>query len=78
MISFPVSFTLSDGTKVVVLNTEEQLFDFHLTRLNSSKYNFSLNEETGEIISVYSSDLINNSSAQEEKEAIELFRKKVQ
>lgn len=78
MTSFPVAFTLSDGTKVVVNKTEDHLFDFHLTRLNSSKYNFSLNDETDEIISVYSSDIINNASAKEEKEAIELFKEKVQ
>ena len=37
---FPIRFNLSDGTHVVV-NLVEGDYEFHLTRLNSEKHNFT-------------------------------------
>ena len=70
---YPVEFTLSDGTKVLVNKTDEQSYEFHLTRLNSSKYNFTWNENTGKVISDYATGLDNNAVTQDEKEALVTF-----
>lgn len=51
--SFPVNFNLKDGTHVLVNKITEGTFEFHLTRLNSEKYNFNWVEKTGEIEESY-------------------------
>lgn len=40
--SFPLHFTLHDGTRVEVYRLEDDCFEFILTRLNSEKHNFFL------------------------------------
>ncbi len=40
MNAAPVKFNLKDGTHVEVYQTEEQAYEFYLTRLNSEKHNF--------------------------------------
>ncbi len=50
---FPIQFQLADGTEVVVLQTDEGVYDFHLTRLNSEKHNFTWYERTGAIEESY-------------------------
>jgi hypothetical protein len=51
--SFPMEFHLKDGTEVVVLQTDQGVYDFHLTRLNSEKHNFTWYEATGTIEESY-------------------------
>lgn len=42
MQNFPFSFDLKDGTHVMVYRSDEDEFEFYLTRLNSEKHNFKL------------------------------------
>lgn len=50
---FPVQFQLKDGTEVFVTNQSQDVYEFHLTRLNSEKHNFLWYESTGEIEESY-------------------------
>lgn len=50
---FPIKFHLKDGTEVLVLQTEEGVYDFHLTRLNSEKHNFTWYAASGTIEESY-------------------------
>lgn len=52
-MTFPVSFTLKDGTTVIVKPFEDGCYAFHLTRLNSEKHNFLWKEQTDEIEESY-------------------------
>jgi hypothetical protein len=40
--NFPLTFTLSDGTRVKVYREDDTSFEFFMTRLNSEKHNFKL------------------------------------
>ena len=51
--NFPIRFQLADRTEVLVLKTEEGVFDFHLTRLNSEKHNFKWYKDTDTIEESY-------------------------
>jgi len=44
IVTYPVIFTLSDGTQVAVYKQQEDCYEFFLTRLNSEKHNFYLKE----------------------------------
>ena len=66
---FPVQFHLKDGTEVVVLKTGEGIYDFHLTRLNSEKHNFTWYEATGAIEESYETRF-----DRWQAEAIDLFK----
>jgi hypothetical protein len=39
---FPLTFNLSDGTRVKVYREDDTSFEFYMTRLNSEKHNFKL------------------------------------
>ena len=39
---FPMRFDLHDGTHVQVYKSDEDCYEFYLTRLNSEKHNFYL------------------------------------
>ncbi|HEU4634130.1 MAG TPA: hypothetical protein VFS22_09110 [Flavisolibacter sp.] len=52
-MTFPVSFTLNDGTTVTVKLFDAGCYAFHLTRLNSEKHNFLWKAETDEIEESY-------------------------
>jgi len=41
MTSFPLLYDLKDGTHVLVNRLDPHVYEFHLTRLNSEKYNFT-------------------------------------
>ena len=51
--TFPLIFHLDDGTHVLVNDSENNSFEFHLTRLNSEKHNFLWNAVTNEIEESY-------------------------
>jgi hypothetical protein len=51
--NYPVTFQLKDGTHVLVNDLNEGNYEFHLTRLNSEKHNFSWIESTGAIEESY-------------------------
>ena len=38
---FPVSFSLKDKTMVIINRLNNDTYEFHLTRLNSEKHNFT-------------------------------------
>ena len=44
MNSFPINFSLEDGTRVAVYKVNDNCYEFHLTRLNSEKHNFFLTD----------------------------------
>jgi hypothetical protein len=67
--SFPLTFALEDGTHVVVLQSEEHVYEFHITKLNSEKHNFIWNDATEEV------NGYENRYDHYEKEAISQFRK---
>ena len=71
--TFPVLFSLHDGTHVVVNQLDDQLFEFHLTRLNSEKHNFNWIDGTNEIDESYETRF-----DQLQKEAIEKFSQMLQ
>jgi len=66
----PVTYPLKDGTQVLVKQLEKGVYDFHLTRLNSEKHNFTWYEETGSIEESYETRF-----DKWQNEAVELFRK---
>lgn len=68
---FPFQFHLKDGTEVVVLKRGEGVYDFHLTRLNSEKHNFTWYEATGFIEESYETRF-----DRWQTEAIDLFKQK--
>jgi hypothetical protein len=41
---YPLRFDLQDGTHVEVYKTDENCYEFYLTRLNSEKHNFLLKD----------------------------------
>jgi hypothetical protein len=51
--SFPLLLNLHDGTHVVVNQVDDQVYEFHLTRLNSEKHNFNWIAGTNEIDESY-------------------------
>lgn len=71
MENFPLLYALKDGTHVLVNELEPQMYEFHLTRLNSEKYNFTLTN-TGQIEDNY--ELRFN---EWEREALALFLEKI-
>lgn len=68
--TFPVLFNLHDGTHVVVNQLDDQVYEFHLTRLNSEKHNFTWIAGKNEIDESYETrfDLL-------QKEAVDKFGK---
>ncbi len=75
MQNFPISYNLKDGTHVLVNRLESQVYEFHLTRLNSEKYNFTFTyagSGSGEVNDSYELRF-----DPFEEEAIQLFMKKV-
>jgi hypothetical protein len=50
---FPVQFHLTDGTEVFVTNQTGDVYEFHLTRLNSEKHNFLWHEDSNSIEESY-------------------------
>jgi hypothetical protein len=67
--NFPVKFHLKDGTEVLVMQADDGVFDFHLTRLNSEKHNFTWYEATGMIEESYETRF-----DKWQLEAVELFK----
>jgi hypothetical protein len=47
MESFPLLYDLKDGTHVLVNQLDPHVYEFHLTRLNSEKYNFTWIDTSG-------------------------------
>ena len=66
---FPVQFQLKDGTEVFVTNQSQDVYEFHLTRLNSEKHNFIWYESTGIIEESYETRF-----DRWQHEAIDLFK----
>jgi hypothetical protein len=68
--TFPVLFNLHDGTHVMVNQLEDQVYEFHLTRLNSEKHNFNWMADSNQIEESYETrfDHLQN-------EAVEVFEK---
>lgn len=64
--TFPVVFSLKDGTQVTVYQQSEDCFEFYLTRLNSERHNFILKE--GQIEESYETRF-----DELQKEAVSLF-----
>jgi hypothetical protein len=73
MASFPLSFILTDGTQVLINHLDHNLYEFHLTRLNSEKHNFIWKEELDEIEESYETRF-----DKLQYEAISIFKKKLQ
>jgi hypothetical protein len=71
MEEYPLYFSLEDGTHVMVNQIEPAVFEFHLTRLNSEKHNFTWYSEQDEADSSYDTRF-----DEFEKEAIKLFKEK--
>ncbi len=46
---FPLRYNLPEGTQVLVNRIEPDVYEFHLTRLNSEKHNFTWKRTTGEL-----------------------------
>ena len=65
-----MQFHLQDGTEVVVLQADQGVYDFHLTRLNSEKHNFTWYEATGTIEESYETRF-----DRWQLEAVDLFKK---
>ena len=74
-IQFLVEYDLSDGTKCVVNKIDDQTYDFHLTRLNSMKHNFTWSESYGISDAETATALPRESFTQEESEALAVFQK---
>jgi hypothetical protein len=70
MNNFPLSFSLKDGTHVLVNELDPEVYEFHLTRLNSEKYNFtwSTRDDAPEINDNYELRFTGM-----EREAVQLF-----
>jgi hypothetical protein len=52
-VEFPLNYDLSDGTHVMVKDAGDGSYDFHLTRLNSEKHNFSWDSNANQIEESY-------------------------
>jgi hypothetical protein len=74
-IEFIVEYDLSNGTKVLVNKINDQTYDFHLTRLNSMKHNFTWTENKGISDAETATALPRESFTQEESEALAIFQK---
>ncbi len=75
MQQFPFEYNLSDGTHVLVNQLEPHVYEFHLTRLNSEKYNFTwMNNQGIEKIE----DPYELRFSELEQEALLVFRTKMQ
>ena len=66
---FPLRYGLPDGTQVLVNNPEPDVYEFHVTRLNSEKHNFTWTQTTGELEDGYDQRF-----NKIEKQAIDLLR----
>ena len=66
---FPVTYQLKDGTQVLATQIGEGCYEFHLTRLNSEKHNFTWDEKTGKIEESYETRF-----DQWQDEAVAVFR----
>jgi hypothetical protein len=71
METYPLYYSLSDGTHVMVNQLEPSVFEFHLTRLNSEKHNFTWYSDQDAADSSYDMRF-----EEFEKEAIAVFRSK--
>lgn len=67
--NYPVTYQLKDGTEVLVRQLEKGIYDFHLTRLNSEKHNFSWNADTEAIEESYETRF-----DRWQNEAVDLFK----
>jgi len=65
-VTFPIKFNLHDGTHVEIYKSDDDCYEFYLTRLNSEKHNFYL--QNGKIEESYETRF-----DQLQKEAVELF-----
>ena len=74
MNDFPLLYDLHDGTHVLVNQLEPEKYEFHLTRLNSEKYNFTWINTGGEGLIEDNYELRFNSF---EQEAFQIFRHKI-
>ena len=74
MYDFPVLFDLKDGTHVLVNQLEPEKYEFHLTRLNSEKYNFTWINNGGDGTIEDNYELRFNSF---EQEAFSIFKQKL-
>ena len=74
MENFPLSYDLKDGTHVLVNQLEPKVYEFHLTRLNSEKFNFNWTDSGGPGQIDDSYELRFNEF---EQEALALFREKM-
>jgi hypothetical protein len=71
---FLVEYDLSNGTRVLVNKIEDQVYDFHLTRLNGMKHNFTWTEILGIKDAETATALPRESFTQEELEALSVFQ----
>jgi hypothetical protein len=67
---FPVTFGLADGTHVLVNESVGDAYEFHLTRLNSEKHNFTWHPADDSIEESYETRF-----DRWQREAIESFKK---
>jgi hypothetical protein len=74
MNDFPLLYDLQDGTHVLVNQLEPEKYEFHLTRLNSEKYNFTWTNSGGEGMIEDNYELRFNSF---EQEAFNVFKQKL-
>ena len=73
-VEFIVEYDLSNGTKVLVNKIDDEVYDLHLTRLNSMKHNFTWSEKHGIKHAETATALPRESFAQEESEALSVFQ----
>ncbi len=74
MTEFPLTYDLQDKTHVLVNELEPRMYEFHLTRLNSEKYNFTCTiTDNGEQVE----DNYELRFNELEQEALSVFREKM-
>ena len=73
--NFPVEYELSNATRVLIKKIEEQSYEFHLTRLNGMRHNFTWTPIQGISNSESATGLGSGSFTHEESEAVSLFKK---